>query len=67
MGALKKFTDVDYVIAVSTVPTLEDIDTHTAAEATVEETPANEETPPQEVPGDETPPVVKRKIDCLYV
>jgi NTE family protein len=37
VGALKKFTDVDYVIAVSTVPTLEDIDTHTAAEATVEE------------------------------
>ena len=37
VGALKKFTDVDYVIAVSTVPTLEDIDTHTKAEATVEE------------------------------
>lgn len=37
VGALKKFTDVDYVIAVSTVPTLEDIDTHTAAEATAEE------------------------------
>ena len=37
VGALKKFTDVDYVIAVSTVPTLEDIDTHSTAEATVEE------------------------------
>lgn len=37
VGALKKFTDVDFVIAVSTVPTLEDIDTHAAAEATAEE------------------------------
>lgn len=37
VGALKKFTDIDYVIAVSTVPTLEDIDTHTTAEATVKE------------------------------
>ncbi|MEO1857436.1 MAG: patatin-like phospholipase family protein [Rubritalea sp.] len=37
VGALKKFTDVDYVIAVSTVPTLEDIDIHSAAEATVTE------------------------------
>lgn len=34
VGALHKFTDVDRVIAVSTIPTLEDIDTHSAASQT---------------------------------
>lgn len=37
VGALKKFTDVDHVIAVSTIPTLEDIDTHAAATQTAKE------------------------------
>ncbi len=37
VGALHKFTDVDHVIAVSTIPTLNEIDTHTAASVTAEE------------------------------
>ncbi|MFC4993585.1 patatin-like phospholipase family protein [Rubritalea tangerina] len=36
VGALKKFTDVDKIIAVSTVPTLQDIDTHLSAAETAE-------------------------------
>jgi NTE family protein len=37
VGALHKFTDVDHVIAVSTIPTLEEVDTHAAASRTAEE------------------------------
>ena len=37
VGALNKFTDVDHVIAVSTIPTLEDIDSHSSAAQTAKE------------------------------
>lgn len=37
VGALHKFTEVDHVIAVSTIPTLSEIDTHTTAARTAEE------------------------------
>ncbi|WP_018969216.1 patatin-like phospholipase family protein [Rubritalea marina] len=37
VGALKKFTDVDHVIAISTVPRLQDIDTHDTATLTIRE------------------------------
>lgn len=37
VGALRKFTDVDYVIAVSTVPTIAEIDTHAGATMTAKE------------------------------
>ena len=37
VGALRKFTEVDHIIAVSTVPTLDDIDTHAAATETAED------------------------------
>lgn len=37
VGALSKFADVDYVIAVSTVATLEEVDTHTSAVQTAAE------------------------------
>lgn len=36
VAALRKFTDVDYVIAVSTIPMLSEIDSHAAARATAE-------------------------------
>ncbi|SHJ22038.1 Predicted acylesterase/phospholipase RssA, contains patatin domain [Rubritalea squalenifaciens DSM 18772] len=37
VGALHKFTDVDYVIAVSTIPTIAEIDTHISATETAKE------------------------------
>lgn len=37
VGALHKFTDIDYVIAVSTLPSLQEIDTHAEAEMTAKE------------------------------
>ncbi|MFC5051038.1 patatin-like phospholipase family protein [Rubritalea spongiae] len=37
VGALSKFTEVDHVIAVSTIPTLEEIDTHLSASTTAED------------------------------
>lgn len=37
VGALHKFADIDYVIAISTVPTLEDIDNHSTALLTAED------------------------------
>lgn len=37
VGALHKFTDIDHIIAVSTLPSLRDIDTHERAEITAHE------------------------------